>query len=66
MKFKLPQLHLLVNSNKKLSDDNPKKLIHVVNGHAIVNNELIAIVSLREYVKIECGITDELELDRLT
>ena len=66
MKFKLPQLHLLVDSNKKLSDDNPKKLIHVVNGYAIVNNELIVIVSLREYVKIECGITDELELDRLT
>ena len=52
MKFKLPQLHLLVDSNKKLSDDNPKKLIHVVNGHAIVNNELIAIVSLREYIMI--------------
>lgn len=66
MKFKLPQLHLLVDANKKSSEEDPKKYVHVINGHAIVNNNLICAVSLREYVKLECDVTDELELDRLT
>lgn len=66
MKFKLPKLHLLVTSDKKVSDDNARKYIHVVGGHAIVNNEIIVAVNLRNYVKIECSITDEFELDRLT
>ena len=66
MKFKLPKLHLLVTSDKKVSDDNARKYIHVVGSHAIVNNEIIVAVNLRNYVKIECSITDEFELDRLT
>ena len=66
MKFKLPKLHLLVTSDKKVSDDNARKYIHVVGGHAIVNNEIIVAVNLRNYVKIECSITDEFELDRLS
>jgi hypothetical protein len=66
MKFKLPKLHLLVTSDKKVSDDNARKYIHVVGGHAIVNNEIIVAVNLRNYVKIECSITDEFELNRLS
>ena len=66
MNFKLPQLHVLVASSKTLADDDARRYIHVANGHAIVNNDIIAIVNLRNYVKIECNITEEFDLDRLT
>ena len=34
MNFKLPSIHHLTNQNKKVSDDNPTKYIHVLKGYA--------------------------------
>lgn len=66
MKFKLPQIQKLVCSDSKLDATLPQKLIHVVNGNAVVSNKITVIVNLREYVKKECSITDQEDLDKLT
>lgn len=66
VKFKVPNLGKLVSSNKKLDNNAPQKMIHVLNGYAVVSNEIIAIVNLREYVKHECSIKNEDDLKKLT
>ena len=66
MKFKLPKLQVFLNGDKKLPDTDPTKNIHVFQGHAIVSNDVVAIVNLREYVKRELKIDDEEDLKELT
>lgn len=66
MKFKLPSLHLGLLKDLKSPEDDSRKFIHVIGGHAILQNEIIIIVDLREYIKHECDITDQEELDQLT
>lgn len=66
MEFQLPKLDGLISKDVKLTDEDIRKYIHVVKGHAVVTNGLLACVNLREYVKIECEITDEDELEELT
>lgn len=66
MKLQLPKLHLLVFNDTKASEDDSRKFIHVVNGHAIVQNGIAAIVNLRDYVKTECQIEDQHDFDELT
>lgn len=66
MKFKLPKLQTFLNGDKKISDSDPTKSIHVSNGHAIVSNNIVAIVDLRNYVKRELNVIDENELEELT
>ena len=66
MSFKLPGLHKLVSSNKKLDFAVPQKLIHVVNGYAFVNNDITAIVNVREYVKKELSLESEDDFENLT
>lgn len=65
MNFKLPSIHHLTNQNKKIGNDNPSKYIHVLKSHAYVNHEIIAAVNLREYVKLECDVDDEEDIDEL-
>lgn len=65
MNFKLPSIHHLTNQNKKVSDENPTKYIHVLKGYAFVNNELIAVVNLRDYIKTECNIYEEDQISEL-
>ena len=59
MNFKLPKLQVFLNGNAKIQDTDVTKNIHVIGGHAIVSNDIIAIVNLREYVKRELKITDD-------
>lgn len=66
MRFKLPNLAKLVSSDKGLEDSDPKKLIHIHDGYAFVCDKVYAVVNLREYVKRECHIVDENELEELT
>ena len=66
MRFKLPKIQGALNSNKSLQDDDARKMIHVFEGHAIVSNDLIVIVNIRDYVKNELKIVDEDELKELT
>lgn len=66
MKIRLPKIHLLLNSNGKLVDSDPRKSVHVVDGHAIVSNDIIAVVNLREYIKRELGVTEESEFKELS
>lgn len=66
MKFKMPKIQNLVCSDNKLDASLPQKLIHVVQGHAIVNHKITVVVNLREYVKKECKITEQDDLDKLT
>lgn len=66
MKFKLPKLQVFLNGDKKIPDSDPTKNIHVIQGHAIVSNDIVAIVNIREYVKRQLKITEEDELDELT
>lgn len=65
MHFKLPSIHHLTNQNKKISNDNPSLYVHVMNGYAYVNHDLIAVVNLRQYVKSECDVENEQDLDEL-
>ena len=66
MKIRHPKIHLLLNSNGKLVDSDPRKSVHVVDGHAIVSNDIIAVVNLREYIKRELGVTEESEFKELS
>ena len=66
MRFKLPKIQGSLNSNKSLQDNDARKMIHVFEGHAIVSNDLIVIVNIRDYVKNELSIVDEDELKELT
>lgn len=66
MKIRLPKIHLLLNSNGKLVDSDPRKSVHVTNGYAIVSNDIIAVVNLREYIKRELGLTEEHQFDELS
>lgn len=66
MKIRLPKIHLLLNSNGKLVESDPRKSVHVVDGHAIVSNDIIAVVNLREYIKRELGVTEENEFKELS
>ena len=66
LKFVLPKLDSLLLKDLKAGPEDPRKYVHVIHGHAIVQNNLITIVNLREYVKIECEITDEEQLEELT
>ncbi len=66
MKFQLPKLNLLVLTDAKANESDPRKFIHVVNGHAIVQNGIAAIVNLRDYIKSECQIEDLDDFDKLT
>lgn len=65
MNFVLPKLNTLVSKDMKGNSEDIRKYIHVVNGHAILINGIIIVVNLREYVKVECEITDENELNHL-
>lgn len=65
MKFKLPALHHLVNQNKKASNDSASKYIHVLKGHAFINHEIVAVVNLRDYIKSECRIEEEADIEEL-
>lgn len=65
MHFKLPSIHHLVNSNKKIPDNNPSKYVHVLNGFAIVSYNIIAAVKLNEYIKRECDVEDEDDLKEM-
>lgn len=66
MKFQLPKLHLLVLNDAKANEDDARKFIHVINGHAVIQNGIAAVVNLREYVKMECQIEDQSDFDELT
>ena len=66
MKFVLPKLHLLVLTDAKANAEDPRKFIHVINGHAVVQNSIAAVVGLREYVKRECQTEDDHEFEELT
>ena len=66
LKFVLPKLDTLLLKDLKADPSDARKYVHVINGHAIVQNNLITIVNLREYVKIECEIIEENELEELT
>ena len=65
-KFVLPKLDTLLLKDLKADSNDPRKFIHVMNGHAVVQNNVIVIVDLREYVKTECELYDEKELEDLT
>lgn len=65
MRFKLPKIQNLLNSNKKVLDNDPRKLIHVFNGYAVVSNDIIVVVDIKEYVKRELKITIEEDLNAL-
>lgn len=66
MNFKLPKLQVFLNGDAKTLDTDTTKNIHVVGGHAIVSNDIIAIVNLREFVKRELKINDESDLEELS
>lgn len=66
MKFKLPSLHLGLLKDLKSPEEDSRKFVHVIGGHAILQNDVIIVVDLREYVKLECDITDQEELEQLT
>lgn len=66
MKFVLPKLHLLVLTDAKANDDDYRKFIHVVNGHAVVQNGIAAVVNLRDYIKKECETEDDEDFKELT
>lgn len=65
MRFKLPKIQNLLNSNKKVLDNDSRKLIHVFNGYAVVSNDIIVVVDIKEYVKRELKITVEEDLNTL-
>ena len=65
MDFQLPKLDALVLKDLKANEEDVRKYIHVIKGHAVVQNNLICIVNLREYVKSECDITEESDLEKL-
>lgn len=65
MKFKFPALQQVVAQAKSLPIDNIKQYIYIHNGYAITFNTPVLIVNLYEYVKRECDIEDEDELDEL-
>lgn len=62
MRFKMPKIQNLLNSNKKVLDNDSRKSVHVFNGYAIVSNDIIAVVDIKEYVKRELKIADEDDL----
>jgi hypothetical protein len=66
MNFKLPKLQVFLNGDKKTDETDATKNIHVIGGHAIVSNDIIAIVNLREYVKRELKINDDNDLQELS
>jgi hypothetical protein len=65
MLFKLPKLNTLVSNSKKLEEDDQRQFIHVINGYGIVSNEIVAVVDLREYVKSQCKISEDDQLETL-
>lgn len=66
MIFKLPDLTKILLKDMKANSDDFRKYIHVQNGHAIVQNGLVVVVNLREYVKKELALKTTEELDDLT
>lgn len=66
MRFKLPSIQSALNSNKKANENDPRKLIHVFEGYAIVSNDIIIVVDLRQHIKNELKIVNEDELAELT
>lgn len=61
MQIVFPKLDSLVSKDAKLNDDSIQKYIHVIGNYAVVINHSIVVVDLREYIKVECEITDEFE-----
>lgn len=66
MRFKLPKIQVFLSNSKKAPDNDPRKVIHVYNGYAIVSNDIIAIINLREFIKSELNIVDETDLKKLS
>lgn len=65
MKIRFPKIHQLLNSNAKLVDTDPRKSVHVFDGYAIVSNDIIAVVNLKEYVKRELNVSSQEEIAEL-
>jgi hypothetical protein len=63
MNFKLPNLGAVLFNGKL--DGDVRSFVHVIGNKAIVQNEVIFIVDLREYVKKECDLSDGEEFDKL-
>jgi hypothetical protein len=66
MKFKLPALHEAVSTSKNLTKDDIRQYIFVWNGIAMTFMSPVFIVDLYEYVKQECKIDNEEELEKLS
>ena len=66
IKFKLPKLHLLLNSNKEVLENDYSRLIHVKDGLAFVlNGSLFCCVDLREWIKAKSKIADSEEVEEM-
>ena len=65
MKFKLPALHNVVRKSNASSKEDIKQYIFIHNGIAFTFDQPVFIVDLREYVKNECNIEDEEDIEEL-
>lgn len=65
MKFKLPALQNVVRKSNASSKEDIKQYIFINNGYAFTFDQPVFIVNLREYVKTECNIEDEEDIEEL-
>jgi len=65
MDFKFPSLDQVVSKSKSLANDDIKQYIFVCKGHAITFDTPVFIVNLYEYVKNECKLEEEDDLEEL-
>lgn len=65
MKIVFPNLSPLLNKDVKGSSMDFRRMVHVHNGYAIVQNQMTVIVNLREYIKHQCKITQTEDFEEL-
>lgn len=65
MKFKLPSLHNEVSKSNSKSVEDIRQYIYIHNGIAMTFGTPVFIVDLREYIKNECSIEEEDDIDEL-